>query len=133
MKPEPVQIQPTGHTPGIDLNPGGIVKITGRAINESGSKFSDELMKWIDSYMSDPAESTSVLIALEYLNSYNSIYISSVLKKLSQLKVKKKKLEINWYVEKDDDDLLERGEYISSVTGVPINFRITEQIRNFID
>lgn len=133
MKPEPVHIAPTGHTPAINLNPGGIVKITGRAITESGSKYTDELMRWIDSYLSDPAESTSVLIALEYLNSYNSIYLSSVLRKLSQLNDRRKKLEINWYVEEDDDDLLERGEYISSITGIPINFRLTDQIRNFYD
>ncbi|HLN22006.1 MAG TPA: SiaC family regulatory phosphoprotein [Bacteroidales bacterium] len=131
MRPDPVHINATGNTPEVTLNPDGQVKITGRAIDESRSKFSDQLMTWIDSYVLDPADKTDVLIALEYLNSFNSIYISSVLRKLSIVRDKMKKLEINWYVEDDDDDMLERGEYISSTFGIPIQFTLTDQIKSY--
>jgi hypothetical protein len=88
-------------------------------------------MIWIDAYLLNPAESTEVIIALEYLNSYNSLILSSVLKKLSQVNQQSKKLVIQWYVEKDDDDLLERGQYISSVLNIPIEFIMTDNIKSW--
>ncbi|HEX2921063.1 MAG TPA: SiaC family regulatory phosphoprotein [Bacteroidales bacterium] len=130
MRPDPVHILSSGNTPELTLNPEGLVKITGRAIDESRTKFSDQLITWIDSYVLDPADKTEVLIALEYLNSFNSIYLSSVLRKLSLVKEKLKKLEINWYIEEDDEDMLERGEYISSTFGIPIQFRMTKHIKD---
>lgn len=130
MRPDPVHILPTGNTPEVRLNPEGSIRITGRAIDESRTKFSDQLMTWIDAYILDPADNTEVMIALEYLNSFNSIYLSSVLRKLSMVKDKLKRLQIDWYIEEDDEDMLERGEYISSTFGIPIMFRTTDHIRD---
>jgi hypothetical protein len=38
----------------------------------------------------------------------------SILRKLSQVNQQRKKFTIRWYFEDGDDDILERGEYISS-------------------
>jgi hypothetical protein len=131
MNIEVAHILPTNKTPEVHLNPEGIIKITGRAIDESRTKFSDQIMIWIDAYILNPAESTEVIIALEYLNSCNSIILASALKKLSQVNQQSKKLVIQWYVEKDDDDLLERGQYISSVLNIPIEFIMTDNIKSW--
>ena len=128
MNIEIVHILPTNKTPEVLLNPDGIIKIKGRAIDESRTKFSDQIMVWIDAYLLNPAESTEVVIALEYLNSFNSIILASVLKKLSQVNQQSKRLVIKWYIEGDDDDLLERGKYISSTFNIPIEFIMTDQI-----
>jgi hypothetical protein len=125
-----VHILPTNKTPEILLNPKGIIKIQGRAIDESRTKFSEQILIWIDSYLLDPARSTEVTIALEYLNSFNSIILASILKKLSQVNQQAKNLAIKWYIEEDDDDLLERGQYISSNLSIPIEFIMTDQIRS---
>jgi len=130
MNIDVVNILPTSKTPEVLLNPEGIIKITGRAIDESRTKFSEQIMIWIDTYLLNPAESTEVIIALEYMNSYNSIILASVLKKLAQVNQQSKKLVIQWYVEEDDDDLLERGQYISSTFNIPIEFIMTDHIRN---
>jgi hypothetical protein len=130
MNIEEVNILPTNKTPEILLNPEGIIKIKGRAIDESRTKFSDQIMTWIDAYLLNPAKSTEVIIALEYLNSFNSIILASILKKLSQVNQQSKKLVIKWYVEEDDDDLLERGEYISSTFNIPIEFIKTDNIKS---
>jgi hypothetical protein len=131
MNIELVHILPSIKTPEVLLNPKGIIKITGRAIDESRTKFSDQIMTWIDAYLLNPAKSTEVTIALEYLNSYNSIILASVLKKLSQVNQQSKKLVIKWYIEEDDDDLLERGKYTSSSFNIPIEFIMTDQIKNW--
>jgi hypothetical protein len=131
MNIEVVHILPTNQTPEVLLKPEGIIKIKGRAIDENRTKFSGQIMIWIDAYLLRPAESTEVIIALEYLNSFNSIILASILKKLSQVNKQSKKLVIKWYVEDDDDDLLERGKYISSAFNIPIEFILTDHIKSW--
>ena len=125
-----VHILPTNKTPEVFLNPEGSIKIIGRAIDESRTKFSEQILIWIDEYLAKPAVSTNVIIALEYMNSFNSIIMASIIRKLHQLNEQSKILSIKWYVEEDDDDLLERGEYISTTFNIPIEFIKTDQIKN---
>ncbi len=125
-----VHILPTSKTPEVFLNPEGSIKIIGRAIDESRTKFSEQILIWIDDYLNKPAGSTEVIIALEYMNSFNSIIMASILRKLHQLNEQSKKISIKWYVEEDDDDLLERGEYISTTFNIPIEFITTDQIKS---
>jgi hypothetical protein len=120
-----VHILATNKTPEVVLNPKGTIRITGRAIDESRTAFSDQVNNWIDDYLSNPPKTTEVTIELEYLNSYNSIVLSAILKKLSQVTWQSKNLIIKWYIEEDDDDLLERGQYISSAFNLPIDFIMT--------
>ncbi len=130
MKIEPVHILPSSNTPEVILNPDGKLRITGRAIDESRAKFSEQLMTWVDSYILNPAETTEIVIALEYLNSFNAIFLASVLKKLAQVNQMMKKLVIKWYIEEDDDDLLERAEHISAAFSIPIEYILTDHIHD---
>lgn len=132
MKKEKVHILPTNNTPEVILDPRGIIEMKGRAIEEYETEFPKQIMNWIDTYLLDPAGTTKVTIAFEYLNSYNSIILSSFLRKLSQVNQQSKKLVIQWYVEEDDDDLLERGKYISSTFNIPIEFIPTDDMNSYI-
>ena len=130
MSRELIHIEPTNKTPEVFLNPKGSLKITGRAIDESRNKFSDEILSWIDDYLKSPANLTDVVIALEYLNSYNSIIMATILRQIAQVTQQAKKLNIKWFIDEDDDDLLERGKYISSTFNIPIDFIMTEDIKS---
>jgi len=125
---EEIHILPTNTTPEIVLDPRGIIKIKGRAIDESRAKIPEEMANWIDAYIHDPKEITEVIIALEFLNSFNTLVLTATLKKISQIVQSRKKLVIKWYYEEDDVDIFERGEYISSTINVPIEFFVTENI-----
>lgn len=129
MSKDVLYIEPTNKTPEVTLNPKGFIKITGRAIDESRNKFSEEIISWLDKYLTNPANLTEVVIALEYLNSYNSIIMATILRQVAQVSQKAKKLSIKWYIDEDDDDLLERGKYISSTFNIPIDFVMTEDIK----
>jgi hypothetical protein len=130
MSKDVVHIEPTNKTPEVTLNPKGFVKITGRAIDESRTKFSEQMIEWIDAYLQNPANLTEVTIALEYLNSYNSIILASIIRQIYQVSQQSKKIVIKWYIDQDDDDLLERGRYIASTFNIPIEFVMTEDIKN---
>jgi hypothetical protein len=125
-----VHILPTEKTPDVLLSPKGFIKIKGRSIDETKTAYPEQIMNWIDSYVLTPADSTEVVIALEYLNSFNTIILSTILNKLAKVTQKSKRLFIKWYVEDDDEDLLERGESISSTFNLPIEFILTDNIKS---
>lgn len=125
---ERIHILPTDHTPEFLLEPKGIIKIKGRGLLGTGTDNSSRIMEWIDSYISEPADISYVIIAFEYLNSFSTSVLVNMLKKLSRVVLQKKKLLIQWFYEEDDDDLFERGEYISSTFDIPITFVVTNDI-----
>jgi len=124
-------ILPTDKTPEVILDPRGIIKIKGRALIVNKTTVPEQIMDWIDAYLRNPAESTEVIIALEYLNSFSTKILVSTLREISQVILQKKKLVINWYYEDDDDDILDRGKYISSTYDIPIKFIMTDDITGF--
>jgi hypothetical protein len=123
-----VHILPTDNTPEVLLNPKGIIKIKGRGLIINKFEVLDQIMNWINEYISNPADITNVIVAFEYLNSFSTAILVSILNKLSQVNQKTKKLTIHWYFEDGDDDILERGEYISSAYNLPIDFFMTDDI-----
>jgi hypothetical protein len=116
------KILSTKNTPEISLSPDGIIKIHGRSMNGNITEFSKQIEDWVDEYICDPADLTCVDIYLEYFNRINlKIYIS-LLVKIASVILKNKKYIINWYYEEGDDDILEKGEYISSVLDIPFTY-----------
>jgi hypothetical protein len=128
MSLDKVHILPTRSTPEVFLNPEGIIKIKGRAMDESKEKVPEQIADWIDAYLLNPADLTKVVIALEFLNSFNTLVIISILRKISQVLQQKKELVIHWFYEEDDVDIFERGECISSTINIPIEFSITNNL-----
>ncbi len=118
---EPIHIQGTRKTPFVSLDPNGIIKIEGRSIPEDAEIFFREFVKWVDNYVQSPSESTIVDLGFEYLNSGTSKIILYLLKALKDIESANHKLTVNWYYEEGDDDILERGEYYSSILDLKIN------------
>ncbi len=116
------KILSTKSTPEISLDPEGIIKITGRSTKENLVGFSAQIENWIDEYISNPAEITCVDIYLEYFTRINLIFYFALLRKVESVKLKNKKFIINWYYEEGDEDILEKGENISSLLDIPFNF-----------
>jgi len=123
-----IHILPTDNTPEFHFSPDGIIKIRGRGLIGNKSEVTEQLGIWIDEYVTKPAETTYVIIAFEYLNSFCTTILVSILRKFSQVLLHSGKLVIQWYYEEDDEDILERGEYISSTFDIPIMFILTNHI-----
>jgi Domain of unknown function (DUF1987). len=123
-----IHILPTANTPEFHFSPDGIIKIRGRGLIGNKSEVTEQIGIWIDEYVTKPAETTYVIIAFEYLNSFCTTILVSILRKFSQVILQSGKLVIQWYYEEDDEDILERGEYISSTFDIPIMFILTNHI-----
>lgn len=121
-----LKIPSTKNSPEIVLTPDGAIKIRGRSIHENSIDFFKPVVEWLNEYVKEPADVTCIDINLEYFNSASAKIIVNLLQKISYVQLKNKKFIINWYYEEGDEDILERGEYFSSVLNMPFNFtRIT--------
>jgi hypothetical protein len=109
--------------PEISLDPDGFIKITGRSMmNGNSIDLIDLVNEWINEYVCNPAETTSIDIHLEYFNQSNFNTYINLLKKFGNIKLLNKKYTVNWYYEEGDEDILEKGESISSALNIPFNF-----------
>ena len=128
MKIDDLHILPTDNTPEFLFSPDGMLKIRGRGLFQNKNEVIEQIMDWINEYLFNPAEITYVILEFEYLNSFNTTILVSFLRKLSQVILQSEKLVVQWYYEEDDEDILERGEYISSTLNIPITFIKTNHI-----
>lgn len=119
---EELRILATKSSPEVELNPGGFIKIKGRSIHENITDFFKPVETWVLDYIKTPADVTCLDINLEYFNSASAKVLVHLCQKLSHVQLKHKKFIINWYYEEGDEDILERGEYFSSILDIPFNF-----------
>lgn len=124
MSVNELRILPTKDTPEIILNPDGMIIIVGRSMFADVNDFTKQVEVWIEEYICDPADITCVDFHLEYLSTNNQKFYITLLRKIEPIKLKNKKYIINWYYEEGDEDIHEKGEYISSVVQIPFNFII---------
>jgi hypothetical protein len=122
-----LHIASTDKSPDIFLHADGMLRIKGRGLAINRTELTDKVLDWIDTYLENPAEITYVIFAFEYLNSFSTTIFVMILKRLSQVLLKSKKLKISWYYEEDDEDIVERGEYISSALHIPIDFIVSKR------
>jgi hypothetical protein len=101
-----------------------MIIIVGRSMFADVNDFTKQVEVWIEEYICDPADITCVDFHLEYLSTNNQKFYITLLRNIEPIKLKNKKYIINWYYEEGDEDILEKGEYISSVVQIPLNFII---------
>jgi hypothetical protein len=117
---EPIIIDGTAKTPTVKFDSAeGVFEIKGRSIPENSVEFYKPLVDWLDIYKESPLTKTVVNIRLEYFNTSSSKCILDVFKKLEAIHKSKNEVEVNWYYEEDDEDMLEAGEDYESIIRVP--------------
>jgi hypothetical protein len=117
---EPISIEGTPKTPSIKFySDKGILEIKGRSIPENSIEFYKPLIDWLEMYAGQPHKKTIVNIQLEYFNTSSSKCILDVFKKLELIQAGGNDVQVNWYYEEDDEDMLEAGEDYESIIKVP--------------
>ena len=71
-----------------------MIKIRGRGLFQNKTEVIEQIMNWIDEYLRNPTEITYVIISFEYLNSFSTTILVSILRKLSQVILQSGKLVI---------------------------------------
>ena len=120
-------IKSTPTTPEINFNYSGQMIIKGKSLPEDPKKFYGPIFKWIEEF---EAELVKMDIKLEYVNTSSSKNILELIKIIDKNK-KIKRLDLNWFYEVDDLDMLEFGEMVGrSIKRAKTNYIECEDIED---
>lgn len=122
-----IKIDSTQNTPEVILDPGGLIRISGRAMSVFSPSFIEVLDTWLEKYIKSPAEVTKFVAELDYLNRSNINAYAAILKKTASLKLQNQKVIFYWIYENGDEDMRETGELLSSMSKLPFNFIVREE------
>jgi hypothetical protein len=106
----------------------GLLTLRGRSIPENSIDFFKPLQDWIDGYFLNPQEKTCVEIKLEYFNTSSSKSMLDLFKKMEALNGIQTKIEINWFYEEDDEDMLEAGEDYQAILNIPVSMIAVDEL-----
>ncbi len=118
-------IDGTSETPTIKFNfTDGHLLIKGRSIPENSISFFDPFLEVLDNYADNPLPYTEVDFKLEYFNTSSSKCILDILKLLQKIHLGDGNVNINWYYDEDDEEILEIGQDFSHIINVPFNIQV---------
>ena len=122
---ESISRKGTPKTPSVEFDSvQGLLEIKGRSNPENTIEFYRPLVQWVDEYVQNPVEKTTVNVHLEHFNTSSSKSILEVFRALKPIKERDKDVVVNWFYEGDDEDIQEAGENYEAITGLP--FRMVE-------
>jgi hypothetical protein len=122
---ETVLINAKEYTPKIILNPEkGIIEFEGQSFPEDSTGFYQPILKWIEEYIASPNKETTVNIRFSYYNTSSAKKLIELIHLIVKIKGSNPhySLKINWFYEKDDDDMHVSGKDFSKMVNFPFKF-----------
>ena len=123
---ENLRIDKTSNTPFVHLDADtGKMEIKGRSVPENPLDFYSPLNEWLERFSAQAAERVlSMDVSLEYFNTSSSKCLLDVFKKIVSIQKMGAAVEINWWCEEFDDDMIEAGKDYQDLLNVPFNIKI---------
>ncbi len=106
-----LSIKPTGKTLAVNCKKGRI-EFLGCSITNDPKAFFSPVMEWVKKYNQEPEEITEVICKIEYIDSASFKNLFNLLKELTAIKKKQKKIVVKWYFDYEDPEVLELGEIL---------------------
>jgi len=100
----------------------GIMEIKGKSLPEDAIVCYTPLYQVVSEYVKTPKGKTIVNLRLEYLNSSSAKKILKIINLLEELPSQGYPVEVNWYYNDNDEDMLEEGIEFRRLTTLPIKF-----------
>lgn len=119
-------LQKTKTTPYALINE-GYMKISGKALPVGDEGFFNQFNRQLDKYKREPASTTCVDIALTHVNAASKRSMVQLFKQLETMENAGIHTVINWWYDKDDDDVRELGEIFSAMFNLEFNLIIIEE------
>jgi len=121
---ENLHLAATSLTPFVSFKTNeGILDLRGRSSPDNSLGFYSPIFQFLDSYLDKPlTDNLKINVNLEYFNTSSLKCIFQMLKKLSDINKHGIGIEVNWYYEEEDEDMLETGEDIADLLNLEFNF-----------
>jgi hypothetical protein len=111
---EKFHIKGSTYIPNIDFDPDtGVLEISGESYHEYTTEFFRPVFEWIDEYLALPPKvKITMNFKMTYFNTSSSRRFIEILTRLEDhvRKHEDADIEVNWYYEENDIDMLESGE-----------------------
>lgn len=126
----PLNIEPTEFTPKINFDPEiSTFEISGFSRPENVIGFYRPILKWLEEYNEKVLSQNitfeksllTINLKMTYFNSASSKFLLDILLEFMKFHSKGNKVEINWYYEDGDDEILESGEEMADMLGYTFN------------
>ena len=117
---EALDIRATNDTPKVLFDPENeIFEISGRSLPEDVVSFYQPLIDWLEEYKDSPNEYTEFVFKYIYFNTATSKLIQDILIKLEEIHEAGHKIQVIWFYEEEDEDMLDLGEEFSENVDIP--------------
>lgn len=117
---ETFHINGTTTTPEVTLNgETGVLEIKGVSRPEDVLSFYRPIFDWITEYIKKPSAKTVLNFKLKYHNSASAKIVCRIMNMFGQLSNDTGSVQINWYCNDTDEDILEAGEDYKSLVDIP--------------
>ncbi len=109
--------------------PKSTIEISGYSRPEDARDFYMPIIRWIEQFSKTvlSAKSKPQLVSCSfkfiYFNSSSAKYLFDIVILLKDIAKKGVPINVLWYYDEDDDELLEAGEELSEMSGIPFSFQ----------
>ncbi len=100
----------------------GVFNISGQSLPENAMEVFGPVLDWMDEYSKSPCPKTLLTFKMKYYNTASSKYFFTLIKKLNSIFKNGADVEVEWYYQNDDEDMLDAGEYFQGLVDIPFNF-----------
>jgi hypothetical protein len=116
-------IDRTEHSPEIDLDlDNGVMEFVGRSLPSNSEQFYSRVYRWIEEYLEQPKDETTVNMRLDYLDTSSSKHLYNIFQKLDAVNERGQHVRINWHFETGDEEMAETGKDYESLFRLDFNF-----------
>ena len=116
-----ISIEPTKKSLEVECSP-GYFKLSGNSILSDPRKFFQPIVEWVDDYIKNPMDKTTVDLKLEYVDTASVQSVFDIMRLFKPVQDREKEVTVNFYFEFDDPELLELGEIMEGRLGIKFNF-----------
>ena len=125
---EKLTIEQKNKTPRIDFNPEtGMMEIAGVSSAENSLEFYKPILRWIDEYKAGKIPTKTIVnVNYKYFNTSSAKCILDMLERFVQIKIAGAELVINWFYEKDDEEMYDAGYNFGDILETPFEMNEIE-------
>lgn len=118
---EPIIINKTDDTPEVNFNAAnGEFSITGISLPEDSKEFYAPLIEYVEEYFENPKDQSLFSFQMTYFNTSSSKMIFEMLHKIQSKLKEGCKVDVYWFYQEDDEEMMEAGEELADIFDMPI-------------
>ncbi|HPD95415.1 MAG: DUF1987 domain-containing protein [Bacteroidales bacterium] len=112
----------TGETPNVVLDVlNNNFEISGKSLPEDVKEFYNPILRWFKTYSETPNDKTTLKMKMDYFNTASSKMILELFELLDEMHGSGKSVEVEWYYQEDDEDMMDAGTDYADMLEFPFN------------